>query len=27
VKSVDILKVVDYNNATTSLVEVPCSAK
>jgi hypothetical protein len=28
VKSVDILKVLNYNNSTTSLVlEVPCSAK
>jgi hypothetical protein len=26
-KTVDILKVVNYNDATTSLVEVPCSAK
>jgi hypothetical protein len=27
VKSVDLLKVLHYNDATTSLVEVPCSAK
>jgi hypothetical protein len=27
VKSVDILKVVNYNDATTSLVKIPCSAK
>jgi hypothetical protein len=27
VKSVDILKVLNYNDSTTSLVEVPCSAK
>jgi hypothetical protein len=27
VKSVDILQVVNYNDATTSIVEVPCSAK
>ena len=27
VKSVEILKVVNSNNVTTSLVEVPCSAK
>jgi hypothetical protein len=27
VRSVDLLKVVNYNNVTTSLVEVPCSAK
>jgi hypothetical protein len=27
VKSVDLLKVVHYNDTTTSLVEVPCSAK
>jgi hypothetical protein len=27
VKSVDLLKVLHYNDSTTSLVEVPCSAK
>jgi hypothetical protein len=27
VKSVDVLKVVNYNDATTSLVKVPCSTK
>jgi hypothetical protein len=27
VKSVDLLKVLNYNDTTTSLVEVPCSAK
>jgi hypothetical protein len=27
VKAVDLLKVLNYNDATTSLVEVPCSAK
>ncbi len=27
VRSVDLLKVLNYNDMTTSLVEVPCSAK
>jgi hypothetical protein len=27
VKLVDLLKVLNYNDSTTSLVEVPCSAK
>jgi hypothetical protein len=27
VRSVDLLKVLNYNNTTTSLVEVPCSVK
>jgi hypothetical protein len=27
VKSVDLLKVLHYNDSTTSLVKVPCSAK
>ena len=27
VESVDLLKVLHYNDSTTSLVEVPCSAK
>jgi hypothetical protein len=27
VRSVDLLKVLNYNDTTTSLVEVPCCAK
>jgi hypothetical protein len=27
VKSIDLLKVLNYNDSTTSLVEVPCSAR
>jgi hypothetical protein len=27
VRSVDLLKVLNYNDTATSLVEVPCSAK
>jgi hypothetical protein len=27
VKSIDLLKVLNYNDSTTSLVKVPCSAR